>query len=252
MHATIRSLYRYPIKGLTAESLKTVVLSAGQPIPYDRHYALALHSTQFDPQNPQYLSKTHFLMLMKNERLAALSTIFHPETHILEIYQQQNLCIRAHLYTEEGKNHLADFFANYMGDEISGKPYVVSAPNFSFSDVAAKVISCINLESIRDLEQKLQCTVHPIRFRANVYFDGLPAWEEMNWVGKEFILGTARVRVMKTITRCAATNVNPQTAVRDLSIPNALVKHYKHNCLGVYLQVLEDGIVNCDEQFIAP
>lgn len=252
MQALVNALYRYPIKGLSPEALTQVSLSKGQPFPFDREYALALHNTVFDPNSPEYLSKTHFLMLMKNERLAALNTKFDTETHHLTIEQMEKVLLSADLSTSTGKATVEQFFAAYMGDEIKGMPRVVHAPNFSFSDVAAKVISCINLESLRDFERVLGVNIHPLRFRANVYFDGVPAWEELSWIGKEFMLGTAKVRVMKGITRCAATNVNPETAQRDLQIPNALVKNYKHNFLGVYLEVLTSGELHLNSSFSPP
>lgn len=252
MQALVNALYRYPIKGLSPEVLTQVSLSAGQPFPFDREYALALHDTVFDPQNPQYLSKTHFLMLMKNERLAALNTKFDTETHYLSVEQMGKQLLHADLRTIAGKSEVEQFFATYMGDEITGMPRVVHAPDFSFSDVAAKVISCINLESLRDLERTLGTRIHPLRFRANVYFEGIPAWDELAWIGKEFMLGTAKVHVMKGITRCAATNVNPETAERDLQIPHVLVKNYKHNFLGVYLQVLTEGELHLNSSFSPP
>jgi uncharacterized protein YcbX len=99
------------------------------------------------------------------------------------------------------------------------------------------------LNSVRDLEQKMGATIHPLRFRANVYFEGLPAWEELTWENKEFQIGSARFKFIKNTTRCLATNVNPETAERDLEIPQALLKHYNHNILGCYLQVIENGTI---------
>lgn len=99
MQATIDAIYRYPIKGLSSEILQQVSLSTGQALPFDHYYALALHDTEFNPNNPQYLSKTHFLILMKNERLAALHTEFDVNTHIFNIRQQNKLLLRTNLQT---------------------------------------------------------------------------------------------------------------------------------------------------------
>ena len=83
--AKIQSIYRYPIKGLTPEPLSRAALQPGQTIPGDRLYAIENGPSGFDPASPRYLSKTHFLMLMKNERLAGLRTSFDQDTHILTI-----------------------------------------------------------------------------------------------------------------------------------------------------------------------
>jgi len=49
--------------------------------------------------------------------------------------------------------------------------------------------------------------------------------------------GTLRTR------RCAATNVNPATALRDENLPAALVRNFGHPDMGIYLEVLTDGPV---------
>jgi uncharacterized protein len=41
--------------------------------------------------------------------------------------------------------------------------------------------------------------------------------------------------------RCAATNVDPDTAVRDLSIPETLMRRFGHADCGVYGEVVEAG-----------
>jgi len=235
----ITHLFRYPFKGLSPEALQRVDLMAGETIPFDRKYALAHQTTLFDPYNPKHLPKTDFVMLMKNEKLAELSTKFQDGQLIIN--KPDEFLIVANLDDENGRKSLETFFKEYLGDEIRGEPRVVEALNHSFSDVAAKVLSFINLNSVRDLEQKMGAMIHPLRFRANVYFEGLPAWEELKWENKEFQIGSARFKFIKNTTRCLATNVNPETAERDLEIPQALLKYYNHNILGCYLQVIENG-----------
>ena len=81
----IRAIYRYPIKGLSPEPLRRVALAPGETIPGDRLYAIENGPSGFDPQTQPYLAKQHFLMLMKNERLAQLRTSFDHQTHTLTI-----------------------------------------------------------------------------------------------------------------------------------------------------------------------
>jgi uncharacterized protein YcbX len=49
--------------------------------------------------------------------------------------------------------------------------------------------------------------------------------------------------VVKRIVRCAATEVNPQTAARDADPPRDLRRYFGHADLGVYAEVLEGGQV---------
>jgi uncharacterized protein len=60
MAATVTAIYRYPVKGLSAEKLDRVSLTPGECLPHDRRFAIALGSTLFDPKHPEWLSKTHF------------------------------------------------------------------------------------------------------------------------------------------------------------------------------------------------
>jgi uncharacterized protein YcbX len=47
--------------------------------------------------------------------------------------------------------------------------------------------------------------------------------------------------VVKRIVRCAATNVDPDTGIRDLAIPDALLRTYGHADCGIYAEVLTAG-----------
>jgi uncharacterized protein YcbX len=119
---------------------------------------------------------------------------------------------------------------------------VLHAPGFSFSDVARKVVSIINLASVAAVEGVVGGPVDPLRFRGNVYVSGWPAWREFDLLGQEITVGSrARLRVIKRIVRCAATNVDPHTGIRDLSIPETLMRGFGHADCGVYAEVIEAG-----------
>src|SRR5262249_18802631 len=159
----------------------------------------------------------------RNERLAALRTRFEPDSHSLSIVSDGREAVRGDLRTVSGRTAVEDFFASYCADELRGPPKVLSAPGHSFSDVARKVVSIINLASVAALETAIGAPVHPLRFRGNLYVAGWPAWHEFDLVGREIALGKdARVKVVKRIVRCAATNVDPDTGLRDLVIPETL------------------------------
>jgi len=56
-------------------------------------------------------------------------------------------------------------------------------------------------------------------------------------------IGGARADVFKPIVRCAATEVDPATAERDMEIPRALFDHYGHVLCGIYVKVTNAGRV---------
>jgi hypothetical protein len=245
---TITAIYRYPVKGLSAEKLGRVALTPGECLPHDRRFAIALGSTRFDTAQPEWLPKTHFIMLMRDEKLAQLRTCFDAESGVLRIAEDDRVLLCARMTESEGCRLVADFFANFLGDAVNGPLRVVAAPGHAFADARRKpnattdkYVSLINRASIAALEAAMGVPVDPIRFRANVYFDGKSAWREHDWIDSEISLGAARLRVISPITRCAATQVNPVTAERDLDIVAALGRAFGHLNMGVYAEVVAGG-----------
>ncbi|HET9538375.1 MAG TPA: MOSC N-terminal beta barrel domain-containing protein, partial [Mesorhizobium sp.] len=212
--AIIRAIYRYPVKGLSPQALEMAQLTAGQTIPADRLYAIENGPTGFDPGAPAYFPKQRFLMLMRNERLAALRTEFDEATHTLAVHWQGGQAARGDLRTPQGCKAIEDFFARYCADELRGPPKVLQGEGHSFSDVARKVVSIINLASVAAVENAAGLPVNPLRFRANIYLSGWPAWREFDFLDQTVAIGkTARVKIIKRIQRCAATDVDPDTGV---------------------------------------
>lgn len=237
----IRSLYRYPVKGLSPQALGRTVLSVGQTVPADRTYAIENGPIGFDPDNPAYFPKQRFLMLMKNERLAALKADYDEATHTLTVRRDGQAAARGDLRTPEGRAAIEQFFAGYCADELRGPPKILQGKNHSFSDVARKVVSIINLASVAALENAVGALVDPLRFRANVYVAGWPAWHEFDLLDREIAIGAARLKIVKRIVRCAATNVDPQTGIRDMTIPQTLMQNFDHMDCGIYAEVIGGG-----------
>jgi len=107
--------------------------------------------------------------------------------------------------------------------------------------MSAKVVSIINLASVAAVETLVDAPVHPLRFRANLYVDGWPAWHEFDLLGHEIAIGDARLKITKRIMRCAATNVDPDTGLRDLQIPVTLTRNLDHADCGIYARVTTPG-----------
>jgi len=160
------------------------------------------------------------------------------------------------------------FFRRFMPKELRGPPKVLHAPGHSFSDVARKVVSIINLASVAAIEDMVGAPVNPLRFRGNVYVEGWKAWSELELVGKELIVtppplagegnhpklaeraqdggrgqssAPVRLKIVKRIVRCAATNVDPDTGLRDLEVPKTLMRNLGHADCGIYAEVVEGG-----------
>jgi uncharacterized protein YcbX len=241
--AQIASLYRYPVKGLSPQPLPSVALGIGQTLPADRRYAIENGPSGFDPAAPAWLPKSHYLMLMRNERLAGLQTHFDDDTHLLTIREHGQMAVRGDLETPEGRAAIEAFFAANFASELKGPPKVLSGGGHSFSDVAKKVVSIINLGSVAAIENMIGLPVHPLRFRANLYVSGWPAWHEFELLDRTLAIGEVRLRIVKRIVRCAAVNVDPESAARDLDIPPTLMRRLGHGDCGIYAEVIAGGSI---------
>jgi MOSC domain-containing protein len=240
--ATLKKIVRYPVKGLSPQPLERTALVPGQTIAADRLYAIENGPTGFDPAHPAYFPKQRFLMLMRNERLAALAADYDEARHTLTIRRGDAETARGDLRTAAGRAAIEAFFAAYCADELRGPPRVLYGQGHSFSDVARKVVSIINLASVADVETLAGAPVDPLRFRGNLYVSGWPAWHEFDLLDTELKVGKdVRLKVVKRIVRCAATNVDPATGIRDLTIPATLQQNLGHADCGVYAEVIAGG-----------
>jgi uncharacterized protein YcbX len=127
--------------------------------------------------------------------------------------------------------------------ELRGAPKIVNAPGHSFSDMAAKCVHIVNLASVRELARVIGREVDPLRFRANLYLDGLPPWTELDWLDNPIEIGPTKLQVFARTQRCEATNVDPGTGARNMAIPADLMRTWGHQDFGVYAKVTAGGIV---------
>lgn len=240
----IAQIFRYPVKGLSPEPLSRTEVSPGGCIPMDRAFALAHGSTQFDTANPKFLPKSKFLMLARNERLAALRSRYLDKSQELVIERDGKQVARGRLDLPVGRQMIEQFFAAYLANEVRGSPKLLRADGHTFSDVPRHCLSLINISSLRELERVMKMPLDPLRFRANLYFDSGTPWQEFEWCGDELQIGDEVVlQVFSRIVRFAATNVNLETASRDTNIPLQLQQAFGHADMGIYAEVVKGGAI---------
>jgi uncharacterized protein len=237
----VEYLYRYPVKGLTAEALEDAKVEPGGCIPWDRAFALAQGDAGFDPAVPKWLQKMNFMCQARNAKIAALASFFEPRDGMLTIRAPDGQSISENALSKGGRAKITAFLTAYLGEEARGAPSFEYVPGHSFCDQREKVVSLINFASLNDYEAKIGQRRHRRRFRANIWFSGAAPWAERGWVGKEIQVGGALLRITKGTVRCAATEVNPETATRDANPVEELRSLYGHAELGVHATVVEGG-----------
>jgi uncharacterized protein len=253
MSGHVAGIFRHPVKGFTPEPLDAVALAPGQGFPHDRIWAVENGPSGFDPAAPAFVPKQKFTVLAQIARLAAARTRYDAASGVFHARSPDGVEFAGRLADHAGREAFGAWLAAFLGEAASGPLRVVEAPGeHRFTDHPKGQVSIVNLASVRDLGRRLGVELDPLRFRANLYLEGWPAWAETAWTGKAMMLGWARAQVFKPIVRCAAIHVDPTSARRDLDLTKALFDNYGHMHCGVYVQVTSPGAVGLGDTATAP
>lgn len=248
MVATIDSLTRYPIKGLSGHSLHSVQLEPGRGFPFDRQFGFARPDSGFDPKDPKPLEKTNFYMLARDSALALLDTEFNDKNGMLNVKSAQQTH-QFDITTMEGKKNASVFLKSFLALQGEEMPQLFEASPHRFTDVSVvstklmNAVSIINLDSVLEFSKKIGQEVDPRRFRGNIHLADLPAFSELDAVDKHITIGKVRLKIVMRTKRCPATQVNLNTGKRDMKIPKLLQQTFGHMDMGVYAEVLEGGMI---------
>lgn len=240
MTPSLAEIWRYPVKSLNGESLENLEIEAGKRLPGDRRFAIAKGGGAVEPGKLSWASKRSFFNLMSDEKLASLSVTFDPEDGTMILARGGKQVARGKATEPLGRLLIDQFLGAFLAGQ-GAQPRLVESAGAAFTDVEEPFVSILNLASIADLERVLGKPADPQRFRGNLILEGVKPWEERDWVGKRLRFGAVEMEVVEPINRCAATEVNPQTAERDLPVLNCLSRGFAHMEMGVYARITKGG-----------
>ena len=253
MSGHVAAIFRHPVKGFTPEPLDHVELEAGERFPLDRIWAVENGPSGFDPDAPAFIPKQKFTVLASLPQVAGVRTRYHDASGTFTAEAPGTAGFAGRLDDEAGRAAFAAWLTPVLGDDARGPLKVVCSPSdWRFTDHPLGQVSIVNLASVRDLGRRMGVELDPLRFRANLYVEGWPAWEENRWTGQKLMLGWATAEVFKPIVRCAATHVDPATAKRDLDVTRALFDAFGHMHCGIYVRVTSAGRVGLGDAVTAP
>jgi uncharacterized protein len=252
----VKQLFSHPVKGLTPSLETRVDLRAGHGIPGDRAFALlydlpqsVTQSETADPIVP-WMRKKSFAMQCDRPELAALICEYEPTTGVLTVRHEDVEMLTAETHTAIGRTQISQFFTDYLTtvseSDIAPRPVRlvgVGDGTTRYPDREAAHLSLVSTATLENLSQVAGQFVDSRRFRPNLVIEGVSAWEEMDWIGKEFEIGTARIRITARLTRCLNINVHPDTGERDLPLFSMLQETFHHKDTGVLATVIQSGIV---------
>lgn len=237
----LAGITRYPVKGLAGDAVEAAELSPGGPLPHDRRFGLVYSTTGSGQPSEDWSENPQFVGLDHEERLARLGLTYDEESCIVTILRDGKQVARGKADEALGRTLLTQFFTAFLKNSQRGAPKFVEAPQQAFSDFDEIYLHLISRQSVADLERVARKPVDPRRFRANLIVEGLPAWQELDWIGKRLRIGEALLEGAEKTGRCSVTTVNPDTAERDLNVPRTLRAGFGHPYMGIYLRVIEGG-----------
>lgn len=253
MNGHVAAIFRHPVKGFTPEPLQTVKLAPGEGFPFDRLWAVENGPCGFDPDAPAFVPKQKFTVLAQIARVAAARTSYDEATGVLHVTADGAPDFSGRLDDARTCERFADWLTVFLGEDVRGPLKVLKAPReHRFTDHPQGQVSMVNLASVRDLGERMGVELNPLRFRANLYIEGWPAWAENGWAGKPLMVGWARAEVFKPIVRCAATHVDPESAERDLDVCKALYENLGNMLCGIYVRVTSAGVVGLGDAVTTP
>lgn len=92
------------------------------------------------------------------------------------------------------------------------------------------------------------------RFRMTIAIDGVGAWEEHGWGGRELVVGEARLRGVDPVSRCVVTTRDPDDGRRDAQVLEALaiLRGKRDVTFGLWCDVVVPGRVRVGDPARAP
>ena len=251
MSCIISSIHNCHVKSVSFQSIDSCEIKKNIGIVGDRVFAFsqgldADEAKLFEKNPDARKGKWNKILTLKNSPvLNKYNFLFSDNKLSLTFRDKEVLTININQINdrEELVNKIIE-----LESSLKKPIYLMKNKEFPFFDtsVSNKVdftnsISLLNLQSIKDFQNKIDNEIEISRFRGNLYFDGIKAWEERNWIGKIIKINDVSFKVEKNIPRCVAINLKPKTDDNSLNLLQSLKKTYNHFDMGIYLTSLEDG-----------
>ena len=247
MNGIISSIHFSPIKSLSFTNIKSCEIKKNLGILNDRKFAFArvvdAEKALLIEKNPNERKLNNFLSLKNSPFLNKYNFTYKDNKLALILDGEEQISITADDLDQRSKliNKLID-----LESSLKKPMFLLQNNEFPFYDTSNsnKVfnsISLINLNSIEDFEKRINQKVEFQRFRGNFYVDGIDAWEERNWIGKNIKINNVLFKVERNIPRCVAINLKPKTDKSDLNLLQSLREAYNHFDMGIYLRSLNEG-----------
>lgn len=243
MTATVTEIWRHPIKSHGRETLESVTLEAGKAMPLDRVWAVAHERSTADGSTwascGQFcrVAKVPSLMAItaKHDAATGLTTLRHPDLEELTFDPDKDA------------EAFLDWVRGLVPDDALQPARLVKAQTQAFTDSDFPSVTLCNHASHRAVEQQIGTPISHLRWRGNIWIDGLAPWEEFDWAGRDVAVGKIVLRIRERTDRCKSIHSNPDTGKRDTDVLGAL-DHLGHQDFSVRAEVIEGGLLRIGDE----
>ncbi len=247
MIPNVANLWRHPIKSHGREALDTIALTAGQTIPWDRHWAILHDHSAYDTTNPVWAACQNFMLGSRTPGLAGLwATLDEATARVTLTHADLGTLDFA---PDDGADHdrFLAWIAPLCPDTRARPAAIVHVPGRGMTDTEYPSVTLMSHASHRAVADRLDQPIGHERWRGNIWLDGLDPWAEWNWIGHNVQVGSAVLAVREPVRRCLHTAANPTTGIRDADTLGALRDGWGHTDFGVYAEVVQGGDVHLDD-----
>lgn len=226
------ALYRYPVKGFTPEPCECLTVLPGGRIAGDR--VLNFRFADAPVADTAWCKKYHGVVLANTPGLGRLNVRFDG-TRLRIAHGNQVLADDT--LDEAGRQRLVDALTGYVlsltENPLKGEPsrlplkLVGDGSTPRYQDNEGGQVTLHSRESLASAGDALgDAHLDEARFRHNIVIEGVPAWEEQAWAGKQLRVGGVSFESIVPKVRCLATHANPTTGERDLQVMQTLLRAF--------------------------
>ena len=258
MDVSISSINYCPVKSVSFQSADMCKIKKNIGIVGDRIFAFAkdldTDSAHLFEKNPEERrGKWNKVLTLKNSPfLNRYNFLFKKNKLTLMFKDKEVLTIDVNKLNER---QLLSNKIIKLENSIKEPIILMKNEKFPFFDtsISNKVnfinsVSLLNIQSISDVQKKIDKKIEASRFRGNICVDGMEPWQEREWIGKVIKINNISFKVEENISRCLAINLKPTTDDNSLNLLHSIKKTYDHFEMGIYLTPLDDGEINLGDR----
>ena len=251
MSAIITSIHNCPVKSISFQNVDKCKIKKNIGIEGDRVFAfsqnLDLHQSKEFEKNPEARKgKWNKIVTLKNTPVFNKYNFLHEDKKLTLMLKDKEI-ITININNFDERDHLVKQLIELEGSLkndirlMRNDEHPFYDTSISNKSMIKNSISLLNINSIKDFENKIDRKIETSIFRGNLYFDGIDAWEERKWIDKTLKINNVSFKVEKNIPRCVAINLKPKSDDNSFNLLKILKQTYNHFDMGIYLTPLEDG-----------